>query len=330
MNDTGTTLNLVRDRWLPLHRRSGAVERCLPADVVSRWTTDPPAAFAWPRSDLNGAAHELLIGMLSAAMNVADESVWHRWWRTPPEADELHEDLLAAAPAMNIDGTGKLFMQNPDPPERSERFEPETLLMNAPGANTRRQNTNVFVRRWPPGSVVSLPAAAVVALPQPERRLAARAGAARKNESTELRHDRPSEQRRHATPGRGRRARGDAAGQHDRRADHVLRLRGRQREVHRVGRGQDGPGPAHRTRRRRTGDRDRPDRGNRGRRSRAAAFGRPVDRNDQDPRAAFIDALQQWMKSNDAIYGASSVGRTSFDMTAGNGRLSEIIKLATK
>ena len=59
--------NLINAAWLPVRRRSGAIEHIPPWRVTDGIAEDPFVAFAWPRPDFNGAAHEFLIGLLSTA-----------------------------------------------------------------------------------------------------------------------------------------------------------------------------------------------------------------------------------------------------------------------
>ena len=81
--------NLIDEPWLPVRRRSGAVEHIQPWRINERTDEDPFVAFAWPRPDYNGAAHELLIGLLSTAAAPADEDEWEDWWLDPPAPDVL-------------------------------------------------------------------------------------------------------------------------------------------------------------------------------------------------------------------------------------------------
>ncbi|MDD9985156.1 MAG: type I-E CRISPR-associated protein Cse1/CasA [Spirochaetaceae bacterium] len=68
-----TVFNLIDTSWLPVQRRSGGIERISPWQVSDRIEEDPIVAFAWPRPDFNGAAHEFLIGLLATAAAPADD-----------------------------------------------------------------------------------------------------------------------------------------------------------------------------------------------------------------------------------------------------------------
>lgn len=65
--------NLINAPWLPVRRRSGAVEHIPPWRVTDRIAEDPFVALAWPRLDFNGAAHEFLIALLSTAAASDDD-----------------------------------------------------------------------------------------------------------------------------------------------------------------------------------------------------------------------------------------------------------------
>ena len=77
-----TRLNLTRDPWLPVRRRSGRTETIAPWAVNDRIDTDPVTAFAWPRPELNAASLELLIGMLATGLPPAGDpdAAWQWGW----------------------------------------------------------------------------------------------------------------------------------------------------------------------------------------------------------------------------------------------------------
>ena len=65
MNGQTDSFNLVSEPWLPVRRLSGAAESIQPWRITEGIDEDPFVAFDWPRPDFNGAAHELLIGLLA-------------------------------------------------------------------------------------------------------------------------------------------------------------------------------------------------------------------------------------------------------------------------
>ena len=148
-----STFNLIDRRWLPVQRRSGTVEWVSPAQVNHRIDVDPIVGFAWPRPDFNGAAHEFLIGLLSTAAAPTDDDNWREWWFDPPAPETLEERFARVAHAFSLDGSGARFMQDVDPLEGAKTENVGALLMDAPGAQTLRNNADLFVKR---GSTVAL------------------------------------------------------------------------------------------------------------------------------------------------------------------------------
>ena len=146
MSEAGT-FNLIDEPWLQVRRRSGAVERIPPWRVNDRIEDDPFIAFAWPRPDFNGAAHELLIGLLSTVAAPADEEEWEDRWLTPLPPGQLRQRCSHVAQAFNLDGPGPRFLQDLDPLDAAERRNAATLLIDAPGAETLRNNADLFVKR---------------------------------------------------------------------------------------------------------------------------------------------------------------------------------------
>ncbi|MCY4599078.1 MAG: type I-E CRISPR-associated protein Cse1/CasA [Acidobacteria bacterium] len=145
---TGTSVfNLITEPWLPVQRRSDRVEHIQPWRINERIGEDPFVAFAWPRPDFNGAAHELLIGLLCTAAAPADEDEWEKWWLDPPPPDVLQQRFLTVAHAFDLDGDGPRFLQDLDPLEGAENKDVAALLIDAPGAQTLRNNADLFVKR---------------------------------------------------------------------------------------------------------------------------------------------------------------------------------------
>lgn len=139
--------NLIHAAWLPVRRRGGAVEHIPPWRVTDGIAEDPFVAFAWPRPDFNGAAHEFMIGLLSTASAPRDDDEWEDWWLSPPEPNVLKERFSTVTHAFDLDGTGPRFLQDLDPLEDAENKEIAKLLIDAPGAKTLRDNADLFVKR---------------------------------------------------------------------------------------------------------------------------------------------------------------------------------------
>ena len=155
--------NLIRTRWLPVRRRSGTVERIAPQGVTEGiGGDDPVVAFAWPRPDFDGAAHEFMIGLLSTAAPPADEGEWREGWANPPAPEELERRFATVAHAFDLDGPGPRFMQDLDPLDGVKPKNVAALLIDSPGDQTLRNNADLFVKRG--GAPVLGRAAAAMAL----------------------------------------------------------------------------------------------------------------------------------------------------------------------
>lgn len=136
--------NLLREAWLPVRRRSGARALIRPAELAD--AADPPIALDWPRADFGIASLEFLIGLLATAWPPASSHAWLDAWHAPPDTATLDAAFAPIAHAFDLDGDGPRFLQDLEDLVSDE--EPvERLLIEAPGASTTRQNTDLLVRR---------------------------------------------------------------------------------------------------------------------------------------------------------------------------------------
>lgn len=159
------TYDVRHEPWIPWHRRSGAVEWGPPAMLVDRIDDDPVVGLATPRPDFDGALQEFLIGLLTVALQPADEGEWRRLWNAPPSRATLQAALDALPAAFDLDGDGPRFFQDLSATELADG-EPgpiEQILIDAPGDQTAKLNKDLFVKR---GRVerMSRPAAAIALL----------------------------------------------------------------------------------------------------------------------------------------------------------------------
>ena len=147
LTDELPVFNLIHEPWLPVLRRSGQVDAIQPWRVTERIDDDPCVAFAWPRPDFNGAAYEFLIGLLATGAAPEDDRAWKRQWLNPPLPEALRERFSAVAHAFDLDGTGPRFLQDLDPLEGVKEKAISALLIDTPGAQTLRNNADLFVKR---------------------------------------------------------------------------------------------------------------------------------------------------------------------------------------
>lgn len=140
------SLNLIRDPWIPIAAKSGERRTICPADLVVDIQTDPVTEILWPRADFRAATLEFLIGLLTTAFPPEGNSDWRKWWDNPPSGEELAKRLEPFATAFNFDGEGARFLQDRDD-LGSDTSPISGLLIDQPGANTEKNNADLFVKR---------------------------------------------------------------------------------------------------------------------------------------------------------------------------------------
>lgn len=136
-------MNLIESAWIPVRRKSGEA-------VITPWqitdTDDPVLELAAPRPDFNGALLQFLIGLLQTACPPEDGDRWADWLEEPPSPETLRERFQSIAHAFELDGDGPRFMQ--DLHELKGDAKPiSNLLIDAPGAQTLKQNADLFIKR---------------------------------------------------------------------------------------------------------------------------------------------------------------------------------------
>jgi CRISPR system Cascade subunit CasA len=146
VHNAPTVYNLLYERWLPVQRRHGQRTLISPAQITDDLAQNPVVTIDWPRPDFRAATLELLIGLLATAYPPGDEDEWLEGWRTPPAPDALAAAFAPLAVAFNLDGDGPRFGQDFDASLPGELDAPETLLIEAPGGQTGRDNKTLFVK----------------------------------------------------------------------------------------------------------------------------------------------------------------------------------------
>jgi CRISPR system Cascade subunit CasA len=153
---------LLKERWLPVRRHSGVIERLRPAEIFADASADPIVAAAWGRADFDAATLEFLIGLLAVACPPDDEEHWAQWHDVPPPLEMLDAAFAPFAQAFALDGDGPRFGQDLDSLDGQEEIPVAALLIEQPGANTVKENKDLFQKR---GQVPALSrAAAAMAL----------------------------------------------------------------------------------------------------------------------------------------------------------------------
>lgn len=154
------SFNLVRDPWIPVVTCAGRRRVIRPADLTLNLQTDPVVEIDWPRPDLRAATLEFLIGLLTTACVPEGNDDWRRWWNDPPTPEDLAHRFAPYINAFELDGDGPRFLQ--DRGDLGDEPSPVSgLLIDQPGANTEKNNADLFVKRGQVG-VLARSSAAIV------------------------------------------------------------------------------------------------------------------------------------------------------------------------
>ena len=139
------SFNLITSRWLPVCRLSGATDCIAPHDISAEHA-DPVVAITWPRPDFRLAATEFLIGLLALACPPETMRDWIDIYHAPPSADTLQAAFAKLAACFELDGDGPRFMQDHED-FAGDPNHVASLLIDAPGENTIKRNTDLMIRR---------------------------------------------------------------------------------------------------------------------------------------------------------------------------------------
>ncbi len=153
--------NLIEEAWIPVLRADGQKALIAPYQITE---SNPPLEVAAPRPDFSGALTEFLIGLVQTCMAPGTERKWRKVRDSPPTPGALHEAFEAHADAFVLDGDGPRFMQDLTltSDEAGKPNPINSILIDSPGANTIKQNADLFNKR---GGVDRLcPACAAAAL----------------------------------------------------------------------------------------------------------------------------------------------------------------------
>jgi len=141
--------DLRHEPWIPWLRRSGRIEWGPPALLTDRIEKDPVVALATPRPDFDGALQEFLIGLLTVALQPADDDAWYAGWLAPPSSAELQAAFDMLPEAFDLDGDGARVFQDRSVVDFAD-VEPtpiDQILIDAAGGQTARLNKDLFVKR---------------------------------------------------------------------------------------------------------------------------------------------------------------------------------------
>ena len=142
-------MNLLFDPWIPVLRASGQLEDIAPWQITDE--NDPVVRLGAPRPDFNGALLQFFIGLLQTACTPNNDNDWADWLEKPPAPALLKEafEPFAHAFEFDIDKTdtnSPSFMQDFEEIQGNQK-PISNLLIDAPGAQTLKENKDHFVKR---------------------------------------------------------------------------------------------------------------------------------------------------------------------------------------
>lgn len=135
-------MDLITEAWLPVVTRSGVKKKIALTSLPDNDILDT----AFSRSDFQGAAWQLLIGLVQSTVPPKDESDWRAVWKKGVDMAEWPQALAAIRHAMQFGAQKPAFLQSFERLD-SKNSSVAGLLIDAPGENTRKLNKDHFVKR---------------------------------------------------------------------------------------------------------------------------------------------------------------------------------------
>jgi CRISPR system Cascade subunit CasA len=136
-------MDLITESWLPVIYSDGRKAKIPLLDLLDNTILDT----AYSRADFQGAAWQMLAGLLQCTVAPEDEDVWQEVWEEGIDPDKWRHALLAIAPAFQFGVEKPSFLQSFDPLD-SEFGTIAGLLIDSPGENTLKLNKDHFVKRY--------------------------------------------------------------------------------------------------------------------------------------------------------------------------------------
>lgn len=102
--------NLIDERWLPVLRESGRIERIAPWQIAE--SSDRVIKIRSPRPDFDAALLEFLIGLVQSTFVPKDGDEWADIYESGTDAEALRAKMEAVRDAFWLDGDGPRFMQD--------------------------------------------------------------------------------------------------------------------------------------------------------------------------------------------------------------------------
>lgn len=134
--------SLIADPWLPVIDRSGRRRKISPEQLFDNEIVE----LTWPRADFQGAAYQLLIGLLQTLVPPQDEEEWDEIWEQGIEPLRWQEVVKRITEAFKFSPQKPAFLQD-FAALTVESSAISGLLVDAPGGNTLKLNKDHFIKR---------------------------------------------------------------------------------------------------------------------------------------------------------------------------------------
>ncbi len=141
-------MNLISDKegWIPVIRASGKKDKIVPWQIAE--PDDPVIEIDAPRPDFQGALYQFLIGLIQTCFAPAEHDEWLEYWEQMPDSEKLKARFESSSPAFELDSPVRqsAFMQDLELAD-GEMKDIASLLIEAPGGKTIRDNLDHFIKR---------------------------------------------------------------------------------------------------------------------------------------------------------------------------------------
>ena len=137
-----SSLSLLDREWIPVVYFDGHVSKIKPSQLVNETIAD----LAYFRPDFQGAAYQFLIGLLQTTFSPEDNDEWLDYWHEGITQVQLDEAFEQVKPAMQFGAAKPAFMQD-FTPLNGNKVPISGLLVEAPGENALKKNTDHFIKR---------------------------------------------------------------------------------------------------------------------------------------------------------------------------------------
>lgn len=137
-----STLSLLDEKWIPVVHFDGHISKISPCQLVDETISD----LAYFRPDFQGAAYQFLIGLLQTTFAPDDNDEWYEYWDNGIKQSQLDSAFKPAELAMQFGAAKPAFMQDFNKLKGS-KVSIAGLLVEAPGENALKKNTDHFIKR---------------------------------------------------------------------------------------------------------------------------------------------------------------------------------------